>query len=101
MKCRRTIFCDRVSRCGFHKKHGWTCYSELVLLHPVGSAGHVVDSGASGPQNIDALFFMFGWDQYGFDKKRAETRYAELVFFESGGICESCRAFWCIQGKKH
>jgi hypothetical protein len=42
--------------------------------------GHVVHSGASGPRNIDALFFMLGWDRYGFNKKHAGTRYAELVF---------------------
>jgi hypothetical protein len=23
---------------------------------------------------------MLGWDRYGFDKKRAETRYRDLVF---------------------
>jgi hypothetical protein len=44
------------------------------------SAGHVVHFGASGKQNVIALFFKLGWDQYGFNKKRAETRYAELVF---------------------
>jgi hypothetical protein len=32
-----------------------------------------------------ALFFMLGWDQYGFDKKRAETRYIELLFLHSVG----------------
>jgi hypothetical protein len=51
----------------------------------VGSAGHVVHSGMSGARNIDALFFMLGWDRYGFDKKRVRTRYAELVFLHSLG----------------
>jgi hypothetical protein len=37
-------------------------------------------SGASGVRNINALFFMLGWEWYGFDKKRTGTRYAELVF---------------------
>jgi hypothetical protein len=40
-----------------------TRYVELVFLHPVGSAGHVVHSCASEQQNIDALFFMLGWAQ--------------------------------------
>jgi hypothetical protein len=39
------------------------------VLHPVGSAGHVVHSGASMARNIEALFFMLGWDQYRFHKK--------------------------------
>jgi hypothetical protein len=38
---------------------------ELGFLHPVGSVGHVVHCGASGTQNVDALFFMIGWDRYG------------------------------------
>jgi hypothetical protein len=33
---------------GFDKKCVTTHYAELVLLHPVGSAGHVVHSGAFG-----------------------------------------------------
>jgi hypothetical protein len=45
----------------------------------VGSAGHVVHSGESGPRNINALFLVLGWYWYGFDKKRARTRYAGHV----------------------
>jgi hypothetical protein len=35
-------------RYGFHKKCVGTLYAALVFLHPVGSAGHVVLSSASG-----------------------------------------------------
>jgi hypothetical protein len=39
----------------------------------VGSVVHVGHVGAAGPQNIDALFFMLGWDRYGFHKMSPET----------------------------
>jgi hypothetical protein len=68
-----------------HKKHVGTRYVELVSLYPVGSVGHVVYSGATGARNIIALFFILGWDLYGFHKKRARTRYAELVFLHHLG----------------
>jgi hypothetical protein len=47
--------------------------------------GHVVHSGAFGAQNINALFFMLGWDWYGFDKNCAGTCYAEFVFLHLVG----------------
>jgi hypothetical protein len=62
-----------------------TCYAELEFLHPMGSTGHVVNSGVSGARNIGAIFFILGWDQYGFHKKRVGTRYAELVFMHPVG----------------
>jgi hypothetical protein len=62
-----------------------TPYVKLVFLHPVGSAGHVVQCGASGARNIDALFFLLRWDRYGFHKKHVTTCYTKLVFFHSVG----------------
>jgi hypothetical protein len=47
--------------------------------------GHIVHSGACGAQNIDALFFMLGWDRYGFNKKHDATCYVELMFFHPVG----------------
>jgi hypothetical protein len=44
-----------------------------------------VHSGAFGARNVDALFFMLRWDRYGFDKKRAGTRYSKLVFLHLVG----------------
>jgi hypothetical protein len=64
---------------GFNLRAG-TQYVELVSLHPVGSASHVVHSSASGAQNIDTLFFMLGWDRCAVHKKCGGTRYAELLF---------------------
>jgi hypothetical protein len=48
--------------------------------------GHVVLSGASGPQNDEALFCMLGWGRYGFHKKRARKRKVKLVFLHLVGF---------------
>jgi hypothetical protein len=56
-----------------------------MFLHPVGSTGHIMHSGASVSQTFDAVFFMLGWDRYGFYKKRYGTRYAKYVFLHSVG----------------
>jgi hypothetical protein len=84
-KHNHTIFKLRWAQCGFKKKRVGTCYAELVL-HPVGCACQVVQSGASGVQNVDALCFMLRWARCGFHKKCVGARCAELVFFASGGI---------------
>jgi hypothetical protein len=47
--------------------------------------GLAVNSGASGARNVKALFFLLGWDRYGFHKKPAETRYTKLVFLHPVG----------------
>jgi hypothetical protein len=44
-----------------------------------------VHSSAFRAQNVDTLFFMLGWDQYGFEKKYIRTRYAELLFLHPVG----------------
>jgi hypothetical protein len=73
------------ARCGFHKMHIGTRYTELVFLNAVEYVGHVVHSGASGVRNIGALFFMLGWAQCNFDKKCNETQYVKLVFLHPVG----------------
>jgi hypothetical protein len=45
-------------RYGFNKKCVRIQHFKLVFLHLVGSVGHIVHSGASRAQNVDALFFM-------------------------------------------
>jgi hypothetical protein len=49
-----------------------------------------------------ALFFMIGWDQYSFNKKRAGTHYAIVLFLHpmgsAGHVVRS--AFRCVWGMK-
>jgi hypothetical protein len=71
---------------GLHKKIADTRYVKLVLLYLVGSMGHVVHSGASRAQNVDALFIVLGQDRYRFYKKCVRTRYAEHVFLHLVGL---------------
>jgi hypothetical protein len=44
-----------------------------------------VHFSAFGVRNVDAPFFILGWDWYGFHKKCAGTHYAELVFLHLVG----------------
>jgi hypothetical protein len=43
-----------------HKKCTEICYVELVFSHLVECTSHVVHSGASGAQNMNALFSCLG-----------------------------------------
>jgi hypothetical protein len=45
---------------GYEKKRAGTHYAELVFLHPVGSAGHVVHFGVFEARNVDPLFSRSG-----------------------------------------
>jgi hypothetical protein len=75
----------RWARYGFHKKRDRTRYAELVIMHPMGSVGHVLHLDASGSWNVDTLIFMLRWARRGFHKKCDGTRYAELLFLHPVG----------------
>jgi hypothetical protein len=79
-RCVRAIFYAQVGPVRIRQKSIGTGNAGLVFYHPLGSAGHVVHSVASGARNIDVLFFIIGRAWCGFYKKHTGTRYSELVF---------------------
>jgi hypothetical protein len=71
--------------CGIDKKRARTRYAKFAFFHPLGSAGQVVHSGKSGPQNANVLIFLIGWARCGFHKKHIGTRYTEHAFLHLDG----------------
>jgi hypothetical protein len=67
------------------QKSCWDTLLQTCVLHPGGSTDHVLHSGAPRGQNVDALFFMIGWDRCGLHKKRDKTHYGELVLLHPVG----------------
>jgi hypothetical protein len=41
--------------------------------------------GIFGVSNVDTLFFLLGWNRFGFDKKLDGTHYGEHVFLHPMG----------------
>jgi hypothetical protein len=62
-----------------------TCYAKLVFFHSVRSTGHVLHPSVFEAQNIDTLFFMFGWARCEFHKIRTRIPNSELVFLHPVG----------------
>jgi hypothetical protein len=57
----------------------WDTFAELEFFHPERSVGHAVHANACRAKKVDALFFMLGWAQCDFHKKRTRTRHTELM----------------------
>jgi hypothetical protein len=70
----------RWDRYRFQKKHIERRYAELVFSYLVGSAGHIVHCCSSGAQNVDAQFFLLGWDRYGLHKNASGYLTLNLCF---------------------
>jgi hypothetical protein len=47
--------------------------------------GTLVHSSTSGLQNVDTIFFMLRWTQYGFHEMYVGTRYVALLFLHPVG----------------
>jgi hypothetical protein len=61
---------------GTSKNHTQSSLEHVItnfFFHPVGFVAHIMHSAASGPQNIDALFFILRWDRYRVDQKCVRT----------------------------
>jgi hypothetical protein len=87
------------ARCGFHKRRSRTHSANFVFVDMVGSAGHVLRSGASGPRKSMRYFsYSSGADMN--STKRASGDVRRTSVFASSAICGSCSAFWCIQAVK-
>jgi hypothetical protein len=84
-KRRRTIFLAWVGQVQIPQKWVRIPYAELMFLHPVVFAGHIVNPCAYGVQNVGALFFVLEWDWCGFNKKLVRISYVELVFLHPVG----------------
>jgi hypothetical protein len=56
-----------------------------VFLHLVGAAAHVFHSILSAARNIEAQFFMLGWERYKFNKNHIWRRCTKLVFLHPVG----------------
>jgi hypothetical protein len=79
-------------RCRFHKKRIERRFAELAFLHPIGSMGHIVLSGASGHETSTHYFSCLGGTGTN-RQKQTVTRYAEQVFLHPVGF--ACHIVHC------
>jgi hypothetical protein len=84
------------AQCGIHKKHARTRYAELVFLQPMGSAGHVVDSGVSG-RETSPHYISCSCGPSAVSIKRALGHVTLNLCFSFSRISMSCSAFWFIR----
>jgi hypothetical protein len=98
VKRQRTIFHAHVRPVWIPQNACQDTLYQNCVFHPLGSTGHVVRYGALGAQNIDALFFMFGWPIK--SHKHCWDTLPWTSIFASGGICGSHSVFCCVRGEK-
>jgi hypothetical protein len=60
--------------------HARTHYTKLVILHPAGSVGQILHSGASRVQNVDANFSCSGGSDADLKKAHQDTLHQTCDF---------------------
>jgi hypothetical protein len=80
------IFMLEWAWCGFHKRHIGTRYTKVLFLRLVGSAGHVMHSGALRARKSTHYFSCSGGPGAVSIKKRSGTCYVELLCLHSIGF---------------
>jgi hypothetical protein len=83
----------------FHEKRIGTSYAELVFLHPVGFAGHVLFRCIRGMKCRRTIFHAWVGLVRIAQKVRRNT-FHWTCDFASSGIYGSSSAFWCVWGAK-
>jgi hypothetical protein len=87
-------------RYGFNNKRVGTRYVELVFLYPMGSAGHVVHSGASERVKHRHTIFHAQVGPVQFSEKTHRDTLRRTCIFAFDGICGSHSAFRSVWGTK-
>jgi hypothetical protein len=89
------------AQCDFHKKRTRTRHTELMLLHPVGSAGQIVFYVATRPVKRRCTIFHTHVGPVQILQIACGDTLCLTCVFPFGVICGSRIASWCVRAVKH